>query len=551
MARNSSQEYVRYLRRSLGRSGISRQRTVTTGYVEQELGGRILREFIDVDSTAFRKIGDPRPPRKDFDAMLAYLQQHPGVGVAAWHADRLTRDDEDTRLLTTVCAQGRHLVVTPRGGIYDLSTATGRKRLRDDASDAAYEVDHQIERRTAEKHEARLAGEWTGGPRPFGYLPGGMELCHTRVFITAAEAERRGLRPGKKIQTKWGDRYWVTLPYDEAKELKDAILRARAGTTILAITRDWNTRGVRTSTGRLWAQTEVVRVLRRARNAGLVSHDAKDGRGPQVVGKAKWPGVVERSEWEDLVAVFANPARRISPGWDRVYLLSGVAVCGICGNTLVGTKAAGKGRPLRPVYRCRPRHGKAHLARDVASLDAYITHLALGWIRRYGAAALTPDGNEEEAAHLRAELDVLAARLKTFTASAGRGDIDDEQLADITKEINKLRAPLQGRLAEITTTSRVPAIFRAADPEAVWENSSLAEKQEIIGILLTVTIHPAKRGRPAGWKPGQSYFRDDPDSITVVFKHPGKEAAPEAGQPASRSRKPAKPLPSQQVAGVS
>jgi hypothetical protein len=54
--------------------------------------------------------------------MLAMLRANPGLGVAAWHADRLTRNDEDTAELIRVCAAGDHLVVTQSGGSYDLST---------------------------------------------------------------------------------------------------------------------------------------------------------------------------------------------------------------------------------------------------------------------------------------------------------------------------------------------------------------------------------------------------------------------------------------------
>ena len=128
-------EWVLYLRKSKGRAGIARQRTITTAHLEQR-GGTITAEFTDTDRTAFAKAGEGRPTRGGFDAMIAALRARPGLGLAAWHADRLTRNDEDTATLMAVCGSGGHLIETPRGGTYDVSTATGRKRLRDDASDA-------------------------------------------------------------------------------------------------------------------------------------------------------------------------------------------------------------------------------------------------------------------------------------------------------------------------------------------------------------------------------------------------------------------------------
>jgi len=85
--------------------------------------------------------------------MLAALRSRPGMRVAAWHADRLTRNSEDTEELIRVCAAGGHLVVTASGGTYDLPTANGRKQFRADANDAAYEVDHGRERVLAARAE--------------------------------------------------------------------------------------------------------------------------------------------------------------------------------------------------------------------------------------------------------------------------------------------------------------------------------------------------------------------------------------------------------------
>ena len=115
-------EFLLYLRKSNGRKAVPRQRAITTAYVVK-LGGRIVREFADADRTAFRKIDGEQPEREGFASMLAALRSHPGMRVAAWHADRLTRNSEDAEELIRVCAAGGHLVVTASGGTYDLSTA--------------------------------------------------------------------------------------------------------------------------------------------------------------------------------------------------------------------------------------------------------------------------------------------------------------------------------------------------------------------------------------------------------------------------------------------
>jgi len=210
--------YVLYLRKSKGRAGISRQRTVTAGYIGK-LGGTVIREFADINRTAFQRVGGERPVREQFDAMLEFVRGRPGVRIAAWHADRLLRNPDDTKTLIEVCAAGGHLVETPRGGSYDLGTPTGRKRLRDDATDAAYEVDHAIERITAQKLEAAAAGEWLGGPVPFGWRKntggGGLALCPA-----------------------------------EADAIAPATADVLAGVSLHAIARRWNAAGLTTNHGR-------------------------------------------------------------------------------------------------------------------------------------------------------------------------------------------------------------------------------------------------------------------------------------------------------------
>ena len=165
---HSDQDFALYLRKSNGRKAVPRQRSLTTMHITG-MGGRIIAEFTDADKTAFRKPDGAQPVRDDFTRMLAMLRANPGLGVAAWHADRLTRNDEDTAELIRVCAAGGHLVVTHSGGSYDLSTANGRKRLRDDASAAIYEVDHNRERVLAARAEVAADGRWLGGKRPFGW----------------------------------------------------------------------------------------------------------------------------------------------------------------------------------------------------------------------------------------------------------------------------------------------------------------------------------------------------------------------------------------------
>lgn len=472
MTGNEAPQYVVYLRKSKGRAGISRQRTITGAHIAR-LGGTVLREFKDTDRTAYQRVGGTRPVREDFDQMLGFLASHPGARVAAWHADRLLRNSADTEALIERCAQGGHLVETPAGGSYDLSTASGRKRIRNDAVDAAYEVDHLTERVTEQKLEAASLGLWLGGPIPFGW----------RKDKGSGEME---LHPA------------------ESGAVRQATLDMLSHASLHSIARQWNAAGLTTSRGHnKFTPQEVRAVLLRARNAGLHVH-----KGEMTGVRGNWPRIVTEDQWRACRAVLTDPARRSSPGNERRWLGSGLYRCGTCGQGMIVTAVGGKGRPVRKVYRCTRR---THVARDAASLDEFVGTVIVAWLSRKDAAPAlrraAPDVTAltDELAAVRAELAELP-RLK----NAGKLRLSD--VVEMAGPLREREAAIEARIARIGQPSPLDA-FRAGDPSTVWDGLDLSRRRAVLAFLMTVTVCPAPKGRPRGWRPGEPYF--DTDSVLI------------------------------------
>jgi site-specific DNA recombinase len=464
-------DYVLYLRKSKGRAGISRQRTITTAHIGR-IGGTITAEFADGDRTAYRKPGaTAQPEREEFGKMLAFLGAHPGTGIAAYHADRISRDTEVTEDLIRTCMAGRHLVETPSGGSYDLSTATGRKRLRQDAVDAAYEVDHMSERRQAEKWEVAQNGEWRGGRRPFGYAADG-----------------------------------ITLRADEAQLLSDATRAVIGGQSLGAIARQWNAAGVLTATGGPWQARQLARTLKRARNAGLIEHDG------QVVGPAIWQPVVTEREWRAVCAVLSDPARRTSPGNGRRWLLSGIARCGICGNFLTGSTTGSSRGTSRPVYRCRTKG--LHVGRAAQTLDDHVSGFVTAFLCKPEiTAAIEAAMPSPGTAFLRSELAAVEAELLGLADMAGTRQITALQLARSTRPLLAEKESLEAKIAAASRPA-VLSPFADGDPHEVWDCMPLASRRAVIAELFTITVNPAPKGRTRGWRPGMPYF----DAASVVIE---------------------------------
>lgn len=483
-------EYVLYLRKSKGRAGIARQRRECHTYCDR-IGGRIIAEFVDTDRTAFVKVGAGPSRRDDYQAMLDTLRADDRplpLGVMAWHADRLHRDVGEGETFVTVCVAGKHFVETARSGSYDLTTPTGRKRFRNDVVDAAYEVDHSIERIESMKNEAAQEGRWLGGRRPFGYEDDG-----------------------------------VTVRPAEAAELKQASEAILSGMSLHAIVRDWNARGIKTSTGALWRTRSVRQVLTRMRNAGLMEH-----RGEEV-GKAQWPAIVDETTWRAVCALFRDPERRTSPGPERRWLLSGIAECGICetaGMTSylkAGSTGAGgqEGRSTVAAYRCNRDESIKHVIRNAVHLDKYVSAVAVEWLAQPGAADTFTVHSDRGAARERAiEREALRIQEQEAGEMFAAREMTRGQLAATNREIAARREALDLADAAAARITALAPFTRGADTAKVWSGMTLDQRRAVIGEIMRVVVLPAGKGRPKGWTPeyGKEWGYFDPEALRIERK---------------------------------
>lgn len=458
---------VLYLRKSKGRAGIARQRKENCAYADR-LRWRVVAEFIEPNTTAFAKIGEEDAPRPEYDRMLDYLQRdnrEPALGILAWHADRLSRNTGETRPFTAICAKGGHLIETPRSGRYDLSLPIGRKRFRDDVSDAEGEVDHMIERIDSAKAEAAASGKYLGGPRPFGF-------------------KRDGVRHRE----------------EEAAAIRDACDAVLAGTSLAAIARDWTTRGLRTTRGGLdWDATAVRRVLLRPRNAGLMVW-----RG-EVVGKAEWKKVVKASVWRSVVRVLQDPARRTSPGPEPRWLGTNIYVCGVCERARLVARTAGRGpgRKLEPAYRCGPGE---HVSRDAELLDRYVVEHVVARLSRPDARDLLLDEAREDLAKLDAELLSKREELGEWRGSAVAGEVSLVAFKPVERRLLAEISEIEAVLVRPDRALILRDLIEAEDVGAAWLETPLDRQRAVLRELFVVTVRPAPRGRPKGWRPGEPYF---------------------------------------------
>ncbi|MGH8572365.1 MAG: hypothetical protein ACREX8_07305 [Gammaproteobacteria bacterium] len=117
-----------------------------------------------------------------------------------------------------------------------------------------------------------------------------------------------------------------------------------------------------TSTGGRWRTATLRHRLASARISGRREHTPggsyTGGRplcGEIVAEVAAWPAIITPEDSDRLRALLSNPARRVTTGSARKYLLSGILVCGRCGYGNRREPAGPLHLPRRPrLTRVRP-----------------------------------------------------------------------------------------------------------------------------------------------------------------------------------------------------
>jgi site-specific DNA recombinase len=488
---------VSYLRKSKGRAGITRQRR-DNELVAKLRGWRIIAEFVDTDATAFTKVGQKQAQRDDYQALLAMLRddtRDKPLGVLAWHADRLHRSTDEVGVFIAICAKGGHPVETSRSGGYDLTTATGRKRLKQDALDAEAEVDHMVERIESQKSEAARLGRWGGGPVPFGW------------HLTRDDNDERvlALEPGQAAAVRWGSEQTVR------------------GATLGTIARRWNADGHRRHGGGEWNESAVRDVLLRPRNAGLAVHRGQVVETELPGGKADWEPIVTEELWRAVVVTLTDERRRTSPGPKPRWWGSGLYLCGVCRSPLKVQGSGSRRYGRRPAsYRCR-MSGAKHVARQATHLDGFVEKTLLLRLARPDVAALLAEEEPPDIDGMKARLVVEQSELGEWRRLAKAGKVSAVAFAESEQAVLQRIEAIKQEMAAAVPSPVLAELLAAPDVFEYWESRrpDLEWRKAVLASVVTVIVHPAKRGRPAGWKVGMPYF----DTDTIEFDWRRRPAA--------------------------
>jgi DNA invertase Pin-like site-specific DNA recombinase len=439
------------------------------------------------EGTAFaRMLDDGRAGR--FDVLIVRKLDRLGRSLSALEQLRHARID-------TISTDGALDLTSPHGrAIATVITAMN-----------IAEVEVKAERRVFANTQRRTKGVPTSGRVPYGYK-----------WVTTDERKERGTTQAYELdEERAGD----------IRAMFDAFL---AGVPLGAICRDLNEAGKRTlptkrhPEGVPFRPTTLRRILMSPYYAALLPlppEPPKPGeeRRPYDQGaitretcvSGDWPAIVTPEEWEEVKARLAHPERKTSPGPTRKWLLSGLAVCGVClaeklaktgkrrlADLTLEERAelpirAGGGKADIHSYRCR---SMAHFMRRGAPLDEFIERQIIVTLSEPDAVDLLLERDRPDTDALRAERRRLEVRVRELGDDYDAGDVARPEYQRRLRKINARIAELDESLRAGVDTNALAEVVGQADVAAAWYALPLSRKRAVLEMLATVVVKSVGQG---------------------------------------------------------
>jgi hypothetical protein len=268
-----------------------------------------------------------------------------------------------------------------------------------------------------------------------------------------------------------------------------------AGESVSSITRDLSARGVETSRGGPFSETNLTRMMVRPRNGGHVEH-----RG-QIVGTIPGEPILDPATYDDLVAMVNAKRRGRRPTGH--YLLTGLVQCGRCGHAMTGYTVWKNGRRS---YMCPPQRGGCSRSARADELEAMVADYMTDLLS--DPAAVEGVAKEEAAlsavrAEQLAKVDAIEEQLADLEVKYAAGEIIRRAYERARPVLEKRLTKAQDALDGIGRTKGTPYTL---DPAGDWAAMTYDEKRALIAALhVNIVVNDTAGGR---------YFRPERVNIT-------------------------------------
>ncbi len=412
-----------------------------------ERNGWTVSEILsDNDRGASRHSRKTRPAYARLEKILTECDV-----LVTWEASRAQRDLEAYVSLRKLCSD-RGVLWHYSGITYDLNTGDDRFRTGLDALLAEAEAEKTRDR-VLRAHRANAAAGRPHGKIPYGYR---------------AEFDDKLGKIVRRVPNE-----------PEAAVVRELARRVLAGATLRSLKSELNDRGVPGPTGGQWNTYAIRRMLLSPTMAGKRVHHG-------VVTDAVWEGILTENDHESLVAMLTDPARTVTRGPEPQHLLTGIAVCGLCGARMIRVK-----NTKYPTYTCGE---SLHVSRNQRKVDLLVEAAIVARLEDpalIGALAQLSGAATADLAEARR----LRQRLDECVNATARGELSAASLGKIEQEIEPMIVAAEARAHAALAA---PALTHAAGPGAGvrWKEYPVATRRQLVRELATIRIHPTRTRGP-------------------------------------------------------
>jgi len=432
-----------YLRMSLDRTGegagVERQEAACRSLADAR-GWDVLPGCVYVDNS----VSACKGIRPQWEALLEGARAGKFDIVVSWALDRLVRRSSDLERLVETGVRA----ATVQGDL-DLTTVQGELIGGILANVARAEVRQKGERQRAANLQRAEGGQMSWTRRPFGY-------------------------------DRDNDGKVIAVPA-EMRALRFAADRVLEGDTVASVARMLDERGLTTTAGKRWNVTTLRRALLNPRYAGTVSYNGA------VMGTGRWPVILDADSQSRLADVLRDPARRVQQGTTIRWLLSGIALCGRCGEPTFASPMGPRGGRWM-VYRCRT----GHLARRLDLVDEVVEGVMVARLQRPDALQLL--GEPEDLSRLRALCADLRERRDAVGELVAGGLLSPSAARTQAEKLAGQIRDAEARIGGVEQASPAAAVAASGDPQGTWNALPIRNRRGIIETLATVTLLPAGKG---------------------------------------------------------
>lgn len=326
------------------------QREELTNYAKYVLGIDSYEIFEDAGYSA------KNTDRPDYQRMMSRVRTGEFSHILVWKIDRISRNLLD---FSSMYAELKKLGVTfvSKNEQFDTSSAMGEAMLKIILVFAELERNMTSERVSAVMLSRATDGVWNGGRIPYGFAYD----KETKTF---------------------------SVREDEAAVVRMIYSSYLTKQSLLAVSRELNTKGLRSRNGTEWNPVTVRKILVNPFYVGTYRYNFYDETGVSKTfkkkGEQEWvlvenhhPAIIDQQLQEEVVSVLERQRRGLWTQDTRygkiVHIFAGLLTCGVCGSNMTATQDKQRANGKRcSMYLC------SHRRRSSDCDNKYVTDFSIG-----------------------------------------------------------------------------------------------------------------------------------------------------------------------------